>query len=193
MISRSAHERHCPARPGRSPGRAVLSRPPRWLTSLGIVLLLGELASAAALLAAGATGVPRTAARRVPHGGGSASTVPYSGTRTVALKVTGVGMPPNLEPQGTACRPSCDPHQPGVGGPVDYTTPAGSVDVDPALPFTTTVRVPAGGAVTLQASPWLNAYGVAYQVTCSILLNGRVLSRETSNSQNPVTCRVKIP
>jgi hypothetical protein len=149
------------------------------VTVLGIVLVLVVLfIGGTVLLVTGSNGPAR--------GSGG-------GTRTVALKVIGVGMPPNLEPQGTACRPSCDPHQPGVGGNVDYTTPTGSVDVDPTLPFTTTVRVPVGGAVTLQASPWMNAYGVAYHVTCSILLNGRVLSRKTSNSENPVTCQARIP
>ena len=173
----------------------ALSRLPRWMTALGIVLSLGELAGAAALWAAGTEGVPRTAAaRQAPHGPGSPATVPGGGTRTVALEVDGVGMPSGLIPQGTACRPSCDPRQPSVGGPVDYTTPAGSIDEDPTLPFTTTVRVPAGGAVTLQAYPWMNAYGVAYQVTCSILLNGRVLSRDTSTGPGGrATCRARIP
>lgn len=110
----------------RSWARAALSRLPRWLTALGIVLVLGELA-AAVLLAAGPS-------RAVPGTHGT--------MQTVVLRVDGVGV------MNAQCAPrsTCGPD-------VAYTTPTSTRTYRGVkLPFTRTVEVPAGGAVMLRGS-----------------------------------------
>jgi hypothetical protein len=120
-----------------------------------MVLLLGELAGAAALLVKGA--------------GNGLAIGAHGGTRTVVLRVDGVAL------TNAACIP------PGACSQVTYLTPAGSETYrGPRLPVTRTVQVPAGGIVTLNASS-----EVYSPITCSITVNGgRVLSRATT-SGNP--------
>lgn len=155
-------------------GRKAPAPLPRWVAVLGTVLLLGELAGAAALLARGSDGVAAL-------GGGG---------QTVVLKVDGVLSPLTPNNPETACRPDC--HQqsgPGTASVVWYRTPAGTRTWNyPTLPFTTTVRVPAGGAVTLDA-----ASGSDLWVTCSILLNGRVIKKDSADASRDARCSTTIP
>ena len=139
--------------PGPPPSRPALSRLPRWVTVLGLVLVV---LAVAALLAKGPIG------RAI---GG------HGGMRTVVLKADDVPVP------GIPCGQSpCAPE-------VRYTTPTGSATYDgdihdpsrsSLLPFTKTVRVRAGGTVTLDA-----AYIGAQWITCSITVNGTVVSKNT--------------
>lgn len=153
----------------------MLSRLPRWVTVLGILLALVVLSGGVALLVTGSN-VARPAT---------------GGARTVVLKVEG-GLSP-LAPKyksGTACKPDCDlPPAPGTASFVSYKTPAGfKVYNAPTLPFSKTVQVPVGGLVILRAAP-----GSDDPVTCSIVLNGRVLSQYTYDSDNGNSCEVRIP
>ena len=78
---------------GHSPARAALSRFPRWLTALGLVLVLGELAGGAVLLAGG--GGPRTVVLQVSNA--------YSGDTATYRTPTGDGqfdMPADTPPLG---------------------------------------------------------------------------------------------
>ena len=147
----------------------ALSRLPRWVTVLGLVLVLGELAGAALLA----------------KGPGSLGIGAHGGMRTVVLRVDHVPVP------GIPCSPYCSQE-------VDYSTPTGSGTYNAmddrlrALPFAKTVRVRAGAIVTLDGS-----YVGDQSITCSITVNGKVVSRNTDNvssSNGPVAhCQSVIP
>lgn len=167
------------ARPGRPQARAVLSRLPRGVTALGIVLLLGELAGGALL--AGCAHGPASASP-APHGTTPAIPYPRDGTRTVVLRVDGKYRP---IPDTSGCQ---DGNVPPRFCEVTYTTPAGSKTtyVD-SLPFVTTIRVPVGATVTL------SEFVLADPLTCSITVDGAVLSRFTSHRGPDPSCRATIP
>lgn len=157
--------------------RAALSRLPRWVTVLGIVLVLGVLAGIAALLA---TGNSPLAGR-------------LGGTRTVTvvLKIDGE-LAYLLQSPPIACNGHGGPCDPSVyvsTGTITYTTPTGTETYHyTALPATRTVQVPAGGVVTLDASSEVDVVG------CSILMNGKVLSRTWPAKDTARTaCRATIP
>jgi hypothetical protein len=91
-----------------------------------------------------------------------------AGTETVVLRVDGV-----------------------TGGPsLSYETPTESAtDNSRNMPFVKEVRVEAGGSVTIHTFS-----GTADPVTCSITVNGKVLSRVTSHGfWDKTTCHSKIP
>lgn len=163
----------------RSQKGAVLSQLPRWLTALGIVLVLGELAGAAALLAAGprrpppARGAVPTASAPQPAETPTAP-VNHGETRTVLLRVDGEPL------RGYACTPVPPvPCGPEVGyGP--GTPEAGTPPFRPVhLPFVRKIQVKAGGSVTLNA----HAMTVS-RITCSIAVDGQVLSEITAGPPN---------
>lgn len=158
--------------------RAALSRLPRWVIVLGIVLVLVVVAGGATRLAIG-----------TPSG----LDVVLGRTQTVVLKVDGV--PPPNDPR-TDCRggsSGCDANgrpTPAVAS-VSYRTPGGTrTSQDVALPFTKTVQVPVnGGVVTLDAS---SGDDIA---TCSILLKGRVINQAwaPNDMSQRATCYAAIP
>ena len=157
--------------------RAALSRLPRWVTVLGIVLALVVVGGGAALLAMGAP---------------SGLDVVLGRTQTVVLKVDGFHRPNDPE---TDCRGSGGPLCPN-GSPttaaasLSYRTPAGTRTYhDVVLPFTETVQVPvSGGAVRLDAS---GGDSITY---CSILLKGRDIARKASTPDDTsTTCYAVIP
>jgi hypothetical protein len=125
------------------PARVAPARLPAWVAVLGVVLVLGELLTAAGVL----TSHP---------------------TETVVLRVDGVPGGPNLT----------------------YDTPAGSATVRAKnMPFIKKVRVKAGGSVTIHTFS-----GTDDPVTCSITVNGDLLSRMTSHGYwDRTTCHSKIP
>ena len=141
----------------RASSRSALSRLPRWVTVLGLVLVLGELACAA-LLAAGAyrgTGSHRGTAAHGP-------------AQPVMLRVDGVPWP----------HPTCIALRPTACGPdIGYFTSTGvSATVRAArLPFIRTIRVQACQSVRLNATSDTHA-----RITCSITVDGRVLSQVTA-------------
>lgn len=162
------------AEPGRRRAWKALTPVPRWVAVLGTVLLVGELAGAAALLVTGSNGMAALGGRG----------------QMVVLKVDGVLSPLAPDNPETACRPDCRPHSgPGTASVVWYRTPAGARTWNyPRLPFTRTVRVPAGGVVTLDA-----ASGSDLWVTCSIILNGRVIKSDTADASRDARCSTRIP
>lgn len=148
--------------------RGAVSRLPRWVTVLGLVLVLGELVGAALLA----------------KGPGSLAIGAPGGIQTVVLQVDHVPV------QGIPCSPYCSPM-------TEYTTPTGSGtytatdDALHALPFRKTVRMRADGTVTLEGS-----YVGDQSITCSITVNGKVLSRHTNNGSSNAPsahCQSVIP
>lgn len=175
----------------RERSRAALSRLPRWVTALGIVLLVSELAGAAVLLAERPDlGTGAQAGTAAGSHGGTQTGGTHGGTQTVVLRVDGG------PPVHDRCIPA--PHDP-CGAHVFYSiysTRPGAGTIVPApvhLPFTRTIRVEAGKSV------WLNASsGTDSQITCSITAGNRVLSKITAVTQNFVEagiagCHTKIP
>lgn len=162
--------------PGRSRLRRALSRPPGWLTVLGLVLMLGEIAGAA-MLAGCAHGV--THATAAPHAG---TPLPQNGADTVLLRVEGkVQIPPGAGVCAamTVPRRYCE---------VTYTSPTGGNKINVnSLPFVKAIRVHPGGSVTL------SEFVLADPVTCSITVDGQVLSRFTSHGGPDPSCRSTIP
>lgn len=149
--------------------RRALSRLPRWAAALGIVVVLAVLTGIAAFLAMGTSGLEER--------------LGLGRTVTVVLKVD--GEPAYLfQSPPIACNAHggpCDP--PDASGIITYTTPTGGTTYQyTALPSTRRVQVPVGGFVTLDAAQDTNlqaadpASGMDV-VGCSILLNGKVLSR----------------
>ena len=172
------------APPGRSRPRAAASGLPRWVTVLGIVLLLGEVAGAAVLLA----GRPHRAA--APQAGTRTAAAPRGGTQQVVLRVDAVPM------ASDSCVPApndpCGPH----AAYSTYATTPGTWTIVPApvrLPFTRKIAVQAGKNV------WLNANsGTDSQITCSITAGNKVLSRVTAFNQSGLAsgtaaCHSMIP
>lgn len=156
--------------------RAALSRLPRWTIVLGIVLVLAELAGIAASRAKG-----NSALMSRPGG---------TRTVTVVLEIDGE-LAYLLQSPPIACNGHGGPCDPSVyvsTGTVTYTTPTGSATYHyTALPSTTKIQVPVGGAVTLNASSDVDV------VDCSILLNGKVLNRTWySKDTAHTTCRATI-
>ena len=87
-------------------------------------------------------------------------TDPGAARRTAVLRVDAV-------PTGT-CSHACS-------GGVNFTTPTGDVtDSSAAVPFITRIPVPPGGIVTLKGT-----FPVKTRVSCSITVNGTVLSQAT--------------
>lgn len=158
------------ARPGPAPARMAPSRLPGWVTVLGAVVVLGELAGGALLL-----GAPGSA------GGLAALT---GGTRSVVLQVEG-------SCAGDGARyttPAGDGHfdMPAQEGLINCFTHGGPST--PVLQKTVTVR--AGGTVTIST---FNGYG-SYPLTCSITVDGQVLSQvQNDGIWGRATCRAKIP
>lgn len=170
---------HAPA-PPRS--RPALSRPPRWLTVLGIVLLLGELTGAAVFLAAGPHGETRP---RAGPNGGTQPTAGFPGgtadrgaAQTVVLRVDGV---PD---------PSCQQEPGRCMSDVTYSRPTGTATVySGPLPFVKEVPVPPGGIVTLTG-----ASVSMERLACSITVDGKVVSQTaTRNALNAVACHAMLP
>lgn len=149
---------------GRSPVRAALSRLPGWVTALGLILVLGELAGGAILLVAPSLaalgGGPRTVVLQVENA--------YSGDSATYTTPTGDGqfdMPFETPPLGQG----------------SYSESGPTV--------TETVTVPAGGLVTIHTFS-----GYEGRLGCSITVNGRVLSQVTTGGfWDRATCRAKIP
>ena len=172
----------------RSGARAALSRLPRWVTVLGIVLVLAVLAGTAAVLAIGTSGLEGRLGL----------------TRTVVLRIYAEPRHPVdtilCNPHSSVTtEPGCNPYSPfsGLvwynsptsGGSYQYTAP--STDRYTVL-HTWRVRVPVGGFVTLDST---GGGSGAEVVGCSILLDGRVLSRHISTFDSPggPTCQARIP
>lgn len=152
-------------RPG--PGtRAGLSRLPRWVTALGLVLVLGEL-TGAALLAKGPRGL---------------ATGPGV-LRTVVLRVYAAPV------QGITCH-HCSPMV-SYSTPTVSGTGGAMGDGGRMVPFITTVRVRSGGTVTLDGS-----YVGAQSITCSVAVDGKVVTKNTDNqaTDGPAAhCQSVIP
>jgi len=155
--------------------RAALSRLPRWVTVLGIVLVLVVLTGIAALLVIGISGLE----------------VRLGLTRTVTVVLKVDGEPAQTLQGGIACNMHgtgpCP--TPADTGTVTYTTPTGGATYQyTALPSTRKIQVPVGGVVTLDASSDVDA------LFCLILLDGKVLGQGSSpNDGNRTTCRAAIP
>jgi hypothetical protein len=152
----------------RSPARPALSRLPRWVTALGLVLVVGELTAGAAALAKRAPGLAWLGGR----------------TRTVVLQV-----------EGSCAGDSATYTTPTGDGQFDMPAQAGLINcVTHGGPSTPTLQktfaVQVGGIVTIST---FNAYG-SYPITCSITVNGQVLSQDPNDGfRGRATCRAKIP
>lgn len=160
-----------PAR-GRSPLRFARSRPPGWVTALGLLLALGELAAGIALLA---LGYPHVARSRL-HGtsGGPA--------RTVVFRVDG---------GYTGCDPVSRCGDEALQYQVLYVTPAGHDEwsYPRSIPFTKTVQVPAGEFVKFNAY----AGGQAW-ATCTMTVDGMILSQITTRTLGGIAaCQSVVP
>lgn len=113
------------------------------------------------------------------------TTIPDSGTSPAAARRTAV-LRVSAVPDATC---SQAPHGcfPGV---VSYTTPTGeAANFSAAAPLNAEVAVPAGGAVSLDVA------GTAEELaTCSITVNGRVLTKDTTHgSAGQADCQATIP
>lgn len=157
----------------RSPVRAARSRLPAWVTVLGLVLVLGELAGGAFLLA-GDPGGPAAL-------GGPARTVVLqiiggcSGDSATYTSPAGDGQF-DLSTQTAVGSPS--------GGCVSHGSPTNP-------PLRKTVAVPAGEMVKIST---FNVYGSgSFPLICSITVDGRVLSQVPNDGRGRAACRAKIP
>lgn len=157
-----------------APMMTRLSRIPRWVTALGMVLLVAELTGAAALLAAGPHAGRAIHAAPSPQAGTPTAPGTRGETRTVLLRVDGEPL------RGYTCTPVPPvPCGPEVGyGPAPPE--AGTPPFRPVhLPFTRKIQVKAGGSVTL------NAYAMTVTwIRCSISVDGQVLSEITAGPPN---------
>ena len=151
-----------------SPARAALSRLPGWVTALGMALVLAELTADAVVLAGGWGGLAVL--------GGE--------TRTVVLQVGNV----YGDDSATYTTPTRDgrfdvPAEARPLGQGSYSEPGANP--------TKTVAVRPGGIVTIHTFS-----GTGAAVTCSITVDGKVLSLTTPEA-DPVwtsgTCRARIP
>lgn len=156
------------ARAARSSVRAALSRLPRWLTALGVVLVLGEL-TGGVLLAAG----PADLVALGPH-------------RTVVLKVDGGCYGDRATYRTPTGNGHFDITLGQEDGPPDCYTHGGFS----GTPLTKTVTVPAEGTVTVTI---YNHQGLG-PLTCSIVLDGGELDEaEARDGGESATCGARIP
>lgn len=168
---------------GRPPRPAARLRPPGWVTALGLLLVLGEVAGGIAALAAGGSGPGHPhAARARPHATSSPAAPASPGpARTVVLRVDG---------GYSGCAPVS-----GCGndeGPdeVLYQAPTGRQWWYPrSVPFTKTVQVPADEFVKFNAYPGSQAWA-----RCTISVDGVILSQVTTRTLGGIAaCRTEIP
>lgn len=175
-------------------GRSLLrfARPPRWVTALGLVLVLGELGAGAALLAAGHGGTGHQhAARARPHAT-SSPTAAVSPTGGVSPTVTASPGPLRtvvLRVDGTGCEPVSRCRDDAMQ--VMYVPPTGRYkwSYPHSLPFSETVRVPTGELVKFNAYPGSQAWA-----TCTITVDGTMLSQVTTRTLGGIaSCRSVVP
>lgn len=161
-----------PPAPVPRPSRPGVSRLPRGVTVLGLVLVLGEVIAAATLLASGpnrGTGSHRGTAARPSQPAHGPSQAAHGPAQTVVLRVDGVPLP----------HPTCIALPQAPCGPeIAYGTDLRhftSVPMPARLPFVKTIRVEAGQSVRLNADSDTHA-----RITCSITVDGRILSKATA-------------
>ena len=171
-----------PAR-GRSPARFAPPRLPGWVTALGLLLVLGELAAGIALLAAGHGRIrhPHVAGSRPRSTGTPAATASPGPARTVVLRIDG---------GYTGCDPVSRCGDEALQYEVLYQTPTGRNWWYPhRVPFIKTVQVPAGNLVKFNAYPGGQAWA-----TCTITVDGMILSQITTRTLGGIAaCRSVVP
>ena len=166
-----------PAR-GRPQRRFAPLRLPGWVTALGLLLVLGELAAGIALLAVGHG--PHVARSRPHRTSGPAATASPGPAQTVVLRVDG---------DYTGCTPVSRCGDGAQQSEALYQTPTGRYEWYPrSLPFTKTVQVPADEFVKF------NAYPSQAGATCTISVGGLILSQVTTRTLGGIAaCRSEIP
>lgn len=166
---------------GHSPPRGRL-RPPGWVTALGLLLVLGEVAGAIALAAGGSGSAHPHAARARPHLTSSpAAPAALGPARTVVLRVDG---------GYSGCDPVSRCGDEASRYEVLYQTPTARQWSYPhTVPFTKTVQVPSGELVKFNAYPGSQAWA-----RCTISVDGLILSQVTTRTPGGIAaCRSEIP